>query len=291
MTIFNLQANQWLSSLIAAAAVVKLLVFFVTWAVLWLPISIPLAKRLKWHPAKPSTVKQKLPLLASLYLVVPLIIWVVTEVEGLSFADYGLEWQPHIFGSLLLGLGLGIVGLLLVFGIESLLGWIQWHPENRQRLWSILLPILGLGLWVGITEELIFRGFLINELQQDYFIWIAAAISSVIFALLHLIWEQKETIPQLPGLWLMGMVLVGARLADGGSLGLAWGLHAGWIWGLSCLDSAELISYTGKGSEWFTGLGKQPLAGLAGILCLLATGAVLWLFSNYNGLSFNPYES
>jgi membrane protease YdiL (CAAX protease family) len=156
--------------------------------------------------------------------------------------------------------------------------------ENLQRLGQLLLPILFLGLWIGVTEELIFRGFLLNTLRQDYSVWVAAAISSVIFALLHLIWEQQNTLPQLPGLWLMGMVLVLARWADGGSLGLAWGLHAGWIWGLTCLDSAELISYTGKGSVWMTGLGKKPLAGIAGIICLLITGILLqWLFPLLRG--------
>lgn len=273
---FNPEVNQWLDSLAAATALVKVMAFFLAWAVVWLPVAIPLAKVIKWHPAKPLTVKQKLPMLASLYLIAPLIVWVAAEVEGSSFANYGLDWQPAIFVSLLLGLGLGVCGLTVVFVTESLLGWIQWHPENGQRLWSVLLPILGLGLWVGITEELIFRGFLLNELQQDYSIWVAAAISSAIFALLHLVWDQKDTPPQLPGLWLMGMVLVGARLADDGSLGLAWGLHAGWIWGLSCLDSAELISYPNKGLAWMTGLGDQPLAGGAGILCLLGTGALLW---------------
>ena len=74
----------------------------------------------------------------------------------------------------------------------------------------------------------------------------------------------------------MGIVLLGARLADGGSLALAIGLHSGWIWGLSCLEEAQLISYTSKSSVWMTGGEKQPLAGISGIVCLLGTGAVLW---------------
>jgi hypothetical protein len=138
--------------------------------------------------------------------------------------------------------------------------------------------VLLLGLWISVTEELVFRGFLLNELSQDYSVWVAAAISSIIFAFLHLIWEQQDTLPQLPGLWLMGMVLVLARWVDDGSLGLAWGLHAGWIWGLTCLDSSQLISYTGKGPTWMTGLGQKPLAGGAGLICLVITGILLQWF-------------
>jgi uncharacterized protein len=74
------------------------------------------------------------------------------------------------------------------------------------------------------------------------------------------------------------MVLVLARFADRGNLGIAWGLHAGWIWAIATLDTAELITYTGKVSEWVTGKNKKPLAGLAGIVCVLLAGAILWLF-------------
>jgi hypothetical protein len=76
----------------------------------------------------------------------------------------------------------------------------------------------------------------------------------------------------------MGMVLVLARFIDGGSLGLAWGLHTGWVWAIASLDTARLITYTGISSEWVTGKNGKPLAGVAGVLCLLATGLILWFF-------------
>ena len=279
MAIFDQAVNQGLMSSVASTALVKVATFFISWAVLWLPLAIPIATLLKWRPPKPLAAEQKLPLLAALYLIAPPILWGASWVDGASFSDYGLDWKLKVLVSLGRGLGLAILSLIIVFSGQWLLGWVEWRLENLQRLGQLLLPILFLGLWIGVTEELIFRGFLLNTLGQDYSVWVAAAISSVIFALLHLIWEQQNTLPQLPGLWLMGMVLVLARWADSGSLGLAWGLHAGWIWGLTCLDSAELISYTGKGSSWMTGLGKKPLAGIAGIICLLITGILLqWLF-------------
>ena len=105
----------------------------------------------------------------------------------------------------------------------------------------------------------------------------------MIFAVLHLVWEQTETLPQLPGLWLMGMVLVLARLADGHNLGIAWGLHAGWVWAIATIDTAGLITYTDKVSAWVTGINKKPLAGLTGIMCVSATGGVLlWVSGIFN---------
>jgi len=280
MALVEQVTEHWLPLLAALPSALKVIAFFGIWLVLWLPVAI----LLRWRPDKPLAVEQKLPLLGSLYLIVPLVVWGSAQVEGLSFADYGVR-SPNLTSFLVssgLGLGLAILGLAVVFGIQWALGWVAWHSENQARLLPIFLPILLLGLWISATEELVFRGFLQNEFQQDYSAWIAAAIASLIFAILHLVWEREETVPQLPGLWLMGMILTGARWADGGSLALAWGLHAGWIWGLTCLDSAQLITYTGKGSHWFTGLSGKPLAGVAGILCLVGTGVVLWLFFPLN---------
>ena len=258
----------------------KVITFFIIWGAIWLPIAIPVALLIHWRPNKPISVKQKLILIASLYPIAPIIIWLTTKIENTSLANYGLNWQPNIFLSFTIGLGLGIISLTIVFILESLLGFIQWQWLNSQLLLPVILPILILGMGIAITEELVFRGFILNQLEIDYTYWLAATISSLIFALLHLIWSPKETLPQLPGLWLMGMVLVGARLVDRGSLGLAIGLHAGWIFSLSCVDSSELITYTDKNKAWLTGINQQPLAGLVGIVSLLLTALILWFFSH-----------
>jgi membrane protease YdiL (CAAX protease family) len=179
------------------------------------------------------------------------------------------------------GFGFAVLSMMVLFGFQIALGWVTCQPLDRQRLASVLPPTLLLALWVSGTEELVFRGFVLTQLLQDYQIWLAAAISSLIFALLHLVWERRETMPQLPGLWLLGMVLVLARYVDNGSLGLAWGLHAGWVWAIASLDSAQIINYTGNSSEWLVGKAGKPLAGAVGILCLLATGGIIWLFSPF----------
>lgn len=276
MAIFDWAANQGLVFLKASNSLMKVVAFFIAWAALWLPLAIPLATLVKWRPPNPLALEQKLPLVVSLYLIAPLVVWGASWVDEASFSDYGLDWKFTVLLSLSKGLGLGILSLIGLFIGQWILGWLDWHFENFQRLGRSILPVLLLALWIGLTEELVFRGFLITELQQNYSRWVAAVLSSIIFALLHLIWEQKDTLPQLPGLGLMGIVLVLARWADSGSLGLAWGLHAGWIWTLACLDTAELISYTGKSPTWITGLGEKPLAGLAGFLCLLGVGALLF---------------
>ncbi|MCW5317688.1 CPBP family intramembrane metalloprotease [Nostoc sp. KVJ3] len=262
-----------------APALVIVMAFFIFWIVCWFPVAVVSAILLNWQPPKPLQPEQKMPLLVSLYLLAPLILWGVSWFTNKSFSDYGFVGNLSTLGSLGLGFSLGVVSLAIVFSGQFGLGWCSFEKTNFKLLLPILIPIFLIALLVGGIEELVFRGFLFTELAQDYPIWIAAAISSLIFALLHLVWEQRETVPQLPGLWLMGMVLVLARFADRNNLGLAWGLHAGWIWAIATLDTAELITYTGEVSDWFTGKNKKPLAGLAGIICVLGTGIIIWLFS------------
>ena len=256
---------------------------------MWLPAGIVLAIVLKWHPPQPLGNK-KLPLLASLYLIVPFILWATSWIENTSFANWGWDWQPAVFISLVGGWGLGTISLVILFGLQLTAGWIELKTtevstetgEQKINLWALILNpasllTLLLGLWISATEELIFRGCLQNILQQDYSILTAAAIASFIFAIAHLIWEATETLPQLPGLWLMGMILTLARMADNGSLGLAIGIHAAWIWGITTVDTAQAIKPTQNVPEWITGIAAKPLAGAAGILLLLTTAAVLWL--------------
>lgn len=249
--------------------------FFAVWVALWLPIAIPLAMRLKWHPPQPLTMQQKLPLVASLYAIAPLLLWGFADRQQQPFSVYGIAWNRHILGSIASGLGIALVGLLVLYGSLKILGWLTWKAEQVPALRAALLPTLGLALWISTTEELIFRGFLLNQLQQDYSFAIAAIVSSAIFAVLHLVWDGKEALSQLPGLWLLGMVLVLARWFDGGSLGYATGLHAGWVWGIASLDTAQILHYPEPSLAWVTGNGK-PLAGVFGVLLLLTTGTLIW---------------
>ena len=278
---FDLAPNTLLQFPIEAPlSLLQVMAFFVAWAGCWLPVAIVCAIALDWRPPKPLAAEQKLPLLASLYLIAPLVLGLLDWVAGSSFSDYGFAWNLRSLG---VGFGLGVLSLSVLFGLQTVLGWVTWQPIDGRRLVSVLLPTLLLSLWIGGTEELVFRGFVLTQLEQDYPLEVAAAISSLIFALLHLIWERQETIPQLPGLWLMGIVLVLARWVDGGSLGLAWGLHTGWVWAIASLDSVQMINYTDITSKWVTGKNGKPLAGAAGILCLMATGGILWMIDGVMG--------
>ncbi|MBD2344655.1 CPBP family intramembrane glutamic endopeptidase [Anabaena subtropica] len=262
-----------------ASAIVVVMAFFLIWLGCWLPIAAISLKLLNWQPIKPLQPEQKLPLMVSLYLLAPLVLWGVIWLTNGSFVNYGIASNFAILSSFTLGFGLGVLSIATLFSCQFWLGWCNFQELNIKQLASISLPILLIAVLVGGIEELVFRGFLLTELERDYPVWTAGIISSLIFAVLHLIWEQKETLPQLPGLWLLGMMLVLARISDRGNLGIAWGLHSALVWAIATIDTAQLVTYTGKVSEWWTGKNKKPLAGVAGILCVLGTSLILWLFS------------
>jgi uncharacterized protein len=269
----------WMQTLATGNSGQRLVLVVGTWMLLWLPIAIPIAFKLQWRPFQPLAAAQKLPLLGPLYLIAPVVMWGLLTAQNQGWDYYGLVIDQPAVGSILLGLGISITSLAIVFGWEWSQGWLVWHPENHRQLLINGLPILLLALWIGVTEELIFRGCLQTELGIDYDFWLAGLLASLIFALLHLVWERQQTLPQIPGLILMGVVLTLARITDHGGLGLAIGLHTGWVWGLTCLDAAQLITYQESASPWLIGWYQQPLAGIAGLICLLGTAVSLLLIS------------
>jgi LPXTG-motif cell wall-anchored protein len=58
-------------------------------------------------------------------------------------------------------------------------------------------------------------------------------------------------------------------------LGKSIGLHAGLIWAYYILNVGQLIKYTGTVPDWLTGIDKNPLAGVMGLLFL--TILAIWI--------------
>jgi len=77
------------------------------------------------------------------------------------------------------------------------------------------------------------------------------------------------------------MVLVAARMANQGNLGLAIGLHAGWILAIATIDTAQLLKYPDPPKPWLIGHYGKPLAGVMGIGLLLCTGLALKVIKDF----------
>ena len=188
---------------------------------------------------------------------------------------YGLEFSRNNGQDLLGGLGFGLVSLLGLLVVEGLLGWLGWQLPDPGGLPKIILEGLAIALGVGFAEELLFRGWLLDELKRDYSPSVAIAANATIFALLHFIKPLEAMIrnlPAFPGLLILGLTLVAAKRVGQGRLGLPIGFHGGLVCGYYIINTGQLVEYSGAVPEWITGMDQNPIAGISGLVLLSAIG-------------------
>ena len=278
--------------------------FFLIWMALGIPVGLLVARVGQIPLTYPVAPQHKLPLLLPLYLVAPAAVEVHRRLTASRWSDYGIAWDRPFFAIAIAGFTIALGGVVLLTLLQVGLGWRKWQAPGGQSPQAppsrsapnpddaeiprqdapnpspgvVLLAVLPLALFVGWIEELVFRGVLVNGLGQALPIGAMAIAVSLIFAVSHLVWDGPAGAPQLPGLTIMGAVLLLARWAGGGSLGLAWGLHAGWVFAIAAIDALALLGPGQGGPVWLVGLVDQPLTGLLPLGLLLLTGAGVWVF-------------
>ncbi|UKO96984.1 CPBP family intramembrane glutamic endopeptidase [Nostoc sp. UHCC 0870] len=181
---------------------------------------------------------------------------------------YGLEFTRRNGVELLCGLVLGIINIFILFGIQGFLGWLVWQ-QPKIFLLKVILEGFIVGLGVGFAEELLFRGWLLDELERDYSQPVALWIDALVFAALHFIKPLTaiiHTLPQFPALVLLGLTQVWGKRWRRGRLGLPIGLHGGLVWGYYIINVGGLIEYSGRVPDWITGVNNNPLQGLMGVV-------------------------
>ncbi len=266
----------------------SLVFFFLSWLLLWIPWGIWLGYRLGWAFPQPPRPEQKIPLVLSLYVFALPLLGLLTCFGHHPWSDYGSSWTLTFGFGILTGLGLALLSLALLWGLAWSLGWITFTLDPDQLLKTAPL-VLAIALFISGVEEIVFRGFVPVSLPAlfSYFGigslgeigslggWGIVAIANLLFALLHFPWDRwQNVVPQLPGLWLLGMVL-SLAYARQGNLGLAIGLHGGWVWAIASLDTLQAIQPTGKVPAWVTGMGGYLLAGIMGLVFLALVGVGL----------------
>lgn len=163
---------------------------------------------------------------------------VLLNRKGLSWADLGLDVRASDGWFLFLGIGLQI-GLVLLFApLAFLLGQEgsaqavgQLLPEADGAAVRILL-VLGIALLAPVTEELMFRGVLMQSLERRGTARSALVWSTIVFAAFHLIGLSAENflaaaVLAMPQLFLVGLVM-GRLTQKRGRLGPAILVHAGY---------------------------------------------------------------
>lgn len=259
----------YLLQIVKLPAPLRLGIFLGGLALVWLPFALPIYF---WIDDPNTESLLSLPILYCEFIVL-LRFWGrwVYQVPNL-LTQYGLEFSRRSGQEWALGVGLGVVSLLALFAGEGALGWIRWQSPSGSFVGLCLIGFI-VAAGFGFAEELLFRGWLLEELRRDYRPDAAQWLSAVVFALVH------GVRPQFPALVLFGAALVWAKSVYGvekhyavsslqqrcGRLSLPMGLHTGLIWAYYVLNVGQMMGHTGRVPTWVTGLDGNPLAGLLGI--------------------------
>ena len=196
---------------------------------------------------------------------------------GLATRGMGRKlWIGALSGFLCLSL---LIGVLDVFGAERLRGFsihgsAIWH---YAALWGLVFAL------VGISEELITRGYLLFTLTQGIGFWPAAILLSAIFAAGHLHNPGEQWI----GITAAG--LIGVMLAWSvwwtGSLWWAIGFHAAWDWAESyfygvpdsgSVAEGHLLSSSARGAVWLSGGSTGPEGSIIVLPAVLLLVFIVW---------------
>jgi hypothetical protein len=206
-------------------------------------------------------------------------------IDRRSWVSLGLKWdeaarQDLVFGTLIAG-----ALMAFIFVVELATGWLAWagfawESVPAAELLRAVLSALIAFVAVAWTEELLTRGYLLQNIAEGTNLKVGVLLSSLYFAVLH------ASNPNVSWIAIVGLLVSGLFLAYSyvrtRTLWLAMGLHFGWnffqntVFGfpVSGLDAPGLMVHEAVGPELITGGAFGPEAGLI-LLPALGLGAAL----------------
>jgi len=201
------------------------------------------------------------------------------------FKSLGLDAKQNVIKDFLAGTGISAFILFLVFATEWSLGWLQvekfaWEIHTPQEILVNLFKFVILFLIVAWSEELLARGYWLQNIKEATNAYWGLFFSSVFFAIGHAS-NPNASVQAVVALILAGLFL-GFGTVRTGQLWLSLGLHFGWnffegtVFGfpVSGIDFFGIIQQSSKGDVLWTGGAFGPEAGLI-IIPTLIIGCLL----------------
>ena len=207
-----------------------------------------------------------------------------------TFTSLGLRLNRQAIYDLIIGFALSGLMIGLIYLLEWAAGWIQieglaWQVEGWGSLiTSILIMMVVFGL-VGWQEELISRGYWLQNLNDGLNLSLGVLLSSALYALAH------AANPNLSWQALLGLFLTGLFLAFGylrtHQLWLPIGIHLGWnffegtVFGFPVSGQYfyQIIRQTVSGPDIITGGAFGPEGGLVLLPALFFGAAGVFLYT------------
>lgn len=224
-------------------------------------------------------------------IVLTLSIYIARRwLDKRSLSSLGLKLDKKVWIDLFAGIAITFLMMGFIFLVEWALGWITfegfaWQTESASSVTLNLLGILFAFTLVGWNEELLSRGYQLQNLADGINLRWGILISSAIFGLLHL-GNPNATLLSAAGIFLAGLFLAYGYTSTR-QLWLPIGLHIGWnffegvIFGfpVSGLDLYRLTHISVNGPELWTGGAFGPEAGLILIPALALGAGLIYLYT------------
>ena len=200
-----------------------------------------------------------------------------------AWARVGLSVQGLRLRPMLIGLAAGTLAILVPCGVLLATGrlGLERQPE-LQSWWSAARGVLILLTPAAFAEELAVRGYLLTTLVDGVGRPFAVAITSVLFALLHLL-NPDPSFLSTGMVALAGLFLATIRLTTG-SLWAAWIAHLAWNVVQAIVLHAPVSGLplptpdyrlVDRGPVWLTGGPWGPEGGLAAAAGMLVATFLL----------------
>jgi membrane protease YdiL (CAAX protease family) len=235
-------------------------------------------------------------LTSPLFSMTPLVsillaTWIARrQLDRRSFSSLGFNFDRHALIDLGVGILLPALLFALILALEWGMGWIEfqgwaWDTIAPDQILRALLVDFSFMIGVGIQEEVLSRGYHLQNLTEALNIHWGMFISSAIFALLHFT-NPHASLASTLGILASGYFLSFAWVRTR-NLWLPIGLHIGWNFfqgsifdfPVSGLRLFGLMRLNVNGPELITGGDFGPEAGLV-VLPALALGAFLvWAYT------------
>jgi len=217
-----------------------------------------------------------------------ILTFLLARIGGRSGWAYGLG-GTHRLRNFGLGAAAGIVTLAGQLFAMHALGCYDFgaaSPLDEALLMNALLTA-ALFLAVGVTEEILFRGYALVELSRAFSFWPAAILLSLVFGIPH--WLKGGGANFMGGVQatLFGLAMAFAFWRTG-SLWLAIGYHAAWDYGESfifgvpdsgLLTAGRLLHPAIHGPDWLTGGTDGPEGSVLVTVPILLAAALAWALS------------
>lgn len=249
-------------------APLRLGIFLLTLVLIWLPFAAPIYLLLNSDPNLVTILTMGLLFVGFLILLPRWGKYVYKQPKIIQ--TYGLVRSRKNAIDFFNGLSIGLVFSLSLFATEAIFGWIEIKTPSVMLLKVIAEGLLS-AIGIGFAEELVFRGWVLDELRRDYQIKTVIWANALVFAVSHFIKPIDEvirTFVTFPALVILGLSLVWAKGAYRDRLGICIGLHAGLVWGYYILNIGKLIENRDRAPDWVTGIDGNPIAGLMGLFFL-----------------------